>query len=567
MFNVIPIKAGAKFPPLISGWQTKAKPREQWGDGYNNCNWAVSCSGLAVIDVDVRNNGLDSLAFLEMIYDFPETYTVKTPTGGLHLYYRLPRGHPGVPNSAGLLSPGLDIKSTGGYVVAAGSRISDALYVANDAPMVEAPDWLVLKLGTASGTPKESPLDVPDADKSIVLRAREWIMSRPKGDEAYATACGLRDLGLSKHQALELMVNHDGRSLHILEEKIRHAYQYARGEPGAKVATIDDFPLIEPVPKPKRGKGPQRLQELAGGVDAGRGYLVKGLLQRGSHAVLYGPPGGGKTFVALDLAYHVAAGLSWMGRKVHSGSVLYLAYEGTGGLAKRAAALQRKYGTADVPLYVETADYNLRVPEGRKSLGETLAALPETPVFIILDTLARAMKGGDENSAQDMGSLNDAVSALVEKTGACVLLLHHTGKNKANGARGSSALLGAIDTELECDERAIVATKQRDVELCEPIGFALVPVMVGIDEDGDTIDSCYVDPRDIPISGPKLRKAGRALWEWLHERKLLSGIKIDTKEWKPDKSVKNGRNELRAAAVPGLHWEGMIVWYELEDTS
>ena len=208
---------------------------------------------------------------------------------------------------------------------------------------------------------------------------------------------------------------------------------------------------------------------------------------------MYGAPGEGKTFVALDLAYHVAAGKPWMDRKVHAGPVLYLAYEGTGGMRKRAQAILQKHGQTDVPLYIHAADYNLRDVTGRKALGSLLAVLPEKPVLIVLDTLARALKGGDENSAQDMGALNDAVGALVEATGACVLLIHHSGKNKNAGARGSSALLGAIDTELEVEGKAVHARKQRDVELCESIGFKLHPLVVGVDDDGDEITSCVVE--------------------------------------------------------------------------
>src|SRR5690606_29160652 len=142
-----------------------------------------------------------------------------------------------------------------------------------------------------------------------------------------------------------------------------------------------------------------------------------------------------------------------------------------------AAALLHYYGNADVPLYVVGADYNLREKAGRQALAADLGQLPEKPVLIVIDTLARAMKGGDENSAQDMGALNDAVSALIQATGACVMLVHHSGKNKASGARGSSALLGAIDTEIEVDGGQIIVRKQRDLELAEPLGFRLLSVV------------------------------------------------------------------------------------------
>jgi hypothetical protein len=225
--------------------------------------------------------------------------------------------------------------------------------------------------------------------------------------------------------------------------------------------------------------------------------------------LLYGPPGGGKTFTLLDLAYHIAAGKEWMGHKVHGGPVLYLPFEGGGGLIKRAQALRQKYGDADVPFFIAPASFNLREQTGRKELGAVIADLPEKPVLIVIDTLARALMGGDENSAQDVGAFNSAVAALIESTGACVLIVHHSGKNQNAGARGSSALLGAIDTELQISDNRVTASKQRDVEIGAPIGFKLVPVVVGLDSDGDEMTSCVVEP-DAVGNGPTGRLAGHA---------------------------------------------------------
>jgi hypothetical protein len=401
-----------------------------------------------------------------------------------------------VQNGAGKLGAGIDIKSTHGYVVAPGSEVPAGRYrFQADVPIADAPAWLVNILGDAAPQKVNKYVDVPDAPDDIRLRAMDWLATRPVGDEAYKTACGLRDFGLSMAQAMQALQEFDGRPESVLRPKVEHAYRYAQNEPGSRAASAEDFPVIEQ--PPRKRKKVMRLDEIAS-QPAGA-YLIKGMLQRGSHAVLYGPPGVGKTFNAMDIAYHVASGLPWNDRRVHQGVVLYLAYEGVGGIAKRAAALASRYEDMKVPFYVVPADYNLRDAAGRKALGEDLTQLPSKPVLIVVDTLARAMKGGDENSAQDMGALNDAMSALIEATGACVLLIHHSGKNKGAGARGSSALLGAIDTELEVADRQIISRKQRDVELASPIGFNLVPVLIGIDADGDEAMSCYVDPT-VPVA-------------------------------------------------------------------
>ncbi len=514
-FLVFPIKPGAKFPPLWRDWPNRAtkepnratKEPNRATKEPNRATWptlaniGIHCKGLVVLDVDVRADGDNSLAKLELANGLPPTLTTRTPTGGRHLFYRLPEGHPGVPNGANRLGPGIDIKSTNGYVLAPGSEVEAGRYrFEADVPIADAPEWLLLELGMS--VPKKGmstnsgQVEIVDAAEEVVSRAQDWLAKQPKGDEAFKTACGLRDFGVSEAQALTLLAEHDGRPIDTLRPKVDHAYRYAQNEPGARAASAEDFPVVENNksdlsnrPRPKL----LRLTELAA-QPSGTGYLIKGLLQRRSHAVMYGAPGEGKTFVALDMAYHVAAGKEWQGNKVHSGTVFYLAYEGIGGLAKRAAALTRLHGEADAPFYLVSADYNLREAAGRKALGEDIATLPTKPVLIIIDTLARAMKGGDENSAQDMGALNDSVSALIQATGACVLLIHHSGKNKASGARGSSALLGAIDTEIEIDARQIFTRKQRDVEPAHPLGFKLTPVSVGVDADGDAVMSCYVEP-------------------------------------------------------------------------
>jgi len=500
-FVVFPVKPGAKSPPLLSDWPNKATSNtaeiEMLWAAVPEANVAIHCSGLCVVDVDVKDGGDDTFNVLEDLHGWPPTLTTRTPTQGRHLFYRLPEGHPGVTNSVRRLGGGLDIRSTGGYVIAPGSDVEAGRYhFEADVPIAAVPAWL-LKLLTPvvpkTGTDKpKSGTPVPDAPDPAVERALAWLAGQPSGEGAYATACGLRDRGLSLAQALDAMGRHDPRP-HV-PDKVRHAYRYASGIPGAKAVLESDLPAPAGAPPPVEKSTVLRLAEFANSESRTQGYLVKGLLQRGSYAEAYGAPGEGKTFVALDLAYHVAAGTLWMSRAVHQGVVLYLAYEGTGGLVARAKALGRHYGRLDVALYIADSSYNLRDLAGRAALGQTIANLPEKPVLIVIDTFARALMGGDENSAQDVGAFNSAIAALQKSTGACVLLIHHSGKNKAAGARGSSALLGALDTELEIDGGNVTPTKQRDIELGEPIGFKLVPLIVGTDQDGDDVTSCVVLP-------------------------------------------------------------------------
>jgi hypothetical protein len=556
-FKVFPLAVGAKAPPLIAGWPEKATTDEQvainrW-TATPNANIGIHCEGLCVIDVDPKKGGDNALQQLDDVLGVPATLTTRTPSGGRHLFFRLPEGHRGVPNSVEEIGPGLDIRSTNGYVVAPGSTVPAGVYAFDDAgaEVAPAPQWLVDRLGVAAQRPATVDTGVPDAPEEIVERARQWLVSAERsvrgqgGDQAaFRVAARLRDLGVSYRQACELMRSDAwdsgcGWREHRLEDKpIRSAYRYATGEPGSKAAMPAEFPVVESstvVPNlgpivPKSGRA-RRLSEFANSESKGAGYVVKGTLQRASYAAVYGAPGAGKTFVTLDVSYHVAAERPWMDRRVRGGLVLYLAYEGAGGLTKRAQALRQKYGAADVPLYVVDAAFNLREQSGRQALGAVIAELPAKPVLIVIDTFARALMGGDENSAQDVGAFNASVAALIASTGACVLIVHHSGKDKTKGARGSSALLGALDTEIEVDMGVVRATKQRDVELGDGIGFKLTPVAVGIDEDSEPLMSCVVEPGVIGegkerISGNAKRAFGVLCDKWPNNQP------VDPRDWR-----------------------------------
>ncbi len=239
--------------------------------------------------------------------------------------------------------------------------------------------------------------------------------------------------------------------------------------------------------------------ELPGAFATGRPlrYLVKGLLNLDSQVTWYGAPGAGKTYSALDLAAAIATGREWMDRRVRQGAVLYLVYEGAAGLKRRVKALiQQRRLEPDSPLYVKAASWRFDQQTDRQALAKYAAQLPRLSL-IVIDTLAHALGSGDENSAKDMGEFNKTVALLKAKTGACILVVHHSGKNAENGARGSSALLGAVDTEICVEPGLIRSTKQRDMDGSATIGFRLVPVYVEDDEDGDPLYACLVEPAPI----------------------------------------------------------------------
>ncbi len=129
-FKVFPLARGSKLPAIKGGKGFKdatddPKQIDAWARAYPNCNIAVATgepSGIVVIDVDPRNGGFASLSKLAGAGNlFPACPTAKTGNNGRHMYFRLPAG---LKSSKDRLGPGIDVKSTGGYVVAAPSWIA-----------------------------------------------------------------------------------------------------------------------------------------------------------------------------------------------------------------------------------------------------------------------------------------------------------------------------------------------------------------------------------------------------------------------------------------------------------
>ena len=234
-------------------------------------------------------------------------------------------------------------------------------------------------------------------------------------------------------------------------------------------------------------------------------YLIKGWLGREQMAVLYGQSNTGKSFLMLDMAYHIAAGRDWHGQRVKQGVTIYLAAEGGNGYLNRARVLQDHYQDENVKLAIRPCPVNLLNPEADlpklKQLIDAVAEKHGKIELIVVDTLSRALSGGNENGPEDMTAYIANVDALREHAACAVATVHHSGKS-TDTARGHSSLRAATDTEIELtyDEDAKMrfakATKQRDIESGKEFAFELNAVELGVDEDGDPVTSCYVVPVD-----------------------------------------------------------------------
>lgn len=210
-------------------------------------------------------------------------------------------------------------------------------------------------------------------------------------------------------------------------------------------------------------------------------YLIDQILPKGALGCVYGRPGSAKTFLALDWAFSVAAGMPWSAREIRGGPVLYIVAEGSGGLGIRVRVWLEHARLPDLE-QIQFLPLAINLLDVHQLAALATVATEIGPVLIVIDTLARSMVGGDENSARDVGLLIDAADKLRQATGATVLLVHHTGKD-GQTYRGSSALEGACDTMIEVQLDGGTVTirceKQKDDEPFEPIRMRLVTVDLG----------------------------------------------------------------------------------------
>jgi hypothetical protein len=189
-------------------------------------------------------------------------------------------------------------------------------------------------------------------------------------------------------------------------------------------------------------------------------WLLERHIPESGLGFLYGRPGCGKSFMALDMALHMAHGLAqWHGDAirvpagVEAPTVLYIASEGVSGFKGRARAwLQSRFlpEGAQPRFFLIRQSIDFMKPEDIGKLVRTAksAGLPRVDLTIV-DTVSRALPGADENLQKDMTLFVSACDALRGALGGGVLGVHHAGK--AGDMRGSTVLLGAGDYVLRLD--------------------------------------------------------------------------------------------------------------------
>jgi hypothetical protein len=160
------------------------------------------------------------------------------------------------------------------------------------------------------------------------------------------------------------------------------------------------------------------------------------------------------------------------------GSVLYIAGEGAFGYRLRSMVWSEYYQTAIKNFYMLPHALDLVDETMHQILLDDIEIHKLQPKLLVVDTLARCFGSGDENSASDMTKFIQNLDKIRNTLDCTILIIHHAGKSASAGARGSSALLAAMDTSIEIAKQDMVMTmtcdKQKDGSPFEQMQFEMV---------------------------------------------------------------------------------------------
>ena len=496
---------------------------EAWYDKWPMANIGLNVgeANMAVLDFDPGS----SMEELEKnVGPIPISGLVaRTPRGGKHIYLGLAADEVVAPSQS-KLAPHIDVRSFHSYVLLPPSKTADGEYTweSEGKPAYRTDEMLrMCNTGRERSVDRDNWIIEPDLPENI-RDAIDWLKNKAKiaiegqgGDGmAYATATACKSFGLSEEMAFDVMWEHwnprcsppwDSENADHLREKLKNGYSYNTSPPGSYTqaySTANTLSMFKPVVADPDDPGK--------GYNAGRfrfvsrermqnirppSWLINGLLPSQSYAILYGAPGTFKTFLALDIALSVAAGMgmsdtaNWPDIE-EAGPVLYCAGEGRSSITKRVKAWENTnfYGN-------RVEDFNLVDPvplvsedigvfiEGAKQLS------PKGYKLIVIDTVGRSMQGMNENSQEHASAFTQKIEHLQKELGAAVLALHHTGKGDTNSARGSSVFGADADVMLKLERQnksytvSLAMTKQKDAPEWEDKQYIqLNEVSVGIED-------------------------------------------------------------------------------------
>ncbi len=476
--------------PMWEGWTEwatadEATIRSWWGS--QEFNIGVLTTDLVVVDIDIKPDR-DGMASWMSLYGGFDTLAVRSPSGGLHLYY----GGANVALNQGALGRGLDIRSHHGYVLAPGSTIDGVPYrVEMDQPIAQAPQAVIARCkppGERVANAQETLVDEDDA-RAVALAVQAIAGTPPavegeRSEAAYRLACKVRDFGISETMCRSLMAawgaasNVVGDDLHM---RIGNAYAYAQNASGAKHPDVLFSGIVVP-PVPDLLPTPMQAQAVATsafvwgnavalGALKPRPWVLHRYLLRQEVTALIAPGGVGKSLVQLMTAVFLATGQDMFGFKNMEArplkSVIYNAEDSLDEMSMRLYAICTALNidaNSVIPrimLISGKTHMRLRLVNGgqQPSINEEafrllVDALRDPDVGMCgLDPLNKLHTvNGIDNIA--MTYVMEQLETLAELTNVALLVSHHTSKpnlassasyaGNADSAQGASAIKDSV---------------------------------------------------------------------------------------------------------------------------
>lgn len=526
-FKAFPIIPNDKRPQ-IEDWLTWGKTCSKgsistYALGADS-NWGVipSLSGHLVVDVDcgykmkgkkdakklVKATGDSTLANLEKKHGtMPKTFTVKTPSGGYHLYYK-GTCRPTV----GAVGEGIDTRSEESYVVAPGStvpyytaegkRIKGTYTIVNDMEPVECPLWFLglleekKKSSQAASRKGEEGASTLDTERNIA-DAISYLNDAPvcvlgdgthNGEYLYQVFCKTRDFGVSKDQARLLVLQNyndrcdppwdmgDEADAEHFNKKLRNAYNYAQNNIGvesheAKIKQAKRDFTHEPIDQDvKSAIKPLHLTSAADIIALDippREWVMANTLCRRYISILGAPGGTGKSTLEIIKALSIATGRNLLGDRykvITKGPVImYNLEDPLDELLRKVEAARLHYGLThqevkdlhlisgrDHGIIVCSATSSGVIVTHQKDIDTMIATINSvSAVYVSFDPLVR-LHWAEENSNGQMDKVVRAVQQISSKTECAISLVHHSRKSSGSTKKGNE-----ISTESQSGDQDI----------------------------------------------------------------------------------------------------------------
>ena len=461
---VFPVEVGGKRPACAHGHKdatTDATTINNWWYAVPTYNIATvpAMSGLVVIDIDDKHGHQGSASWAALCPEGVDTLMVRTPSGGLHIYFQ-GNARP----SAGKLGDGLDVRGEDSYVLLPPSIIADVRYAVIN-PAKPAP--LPAHIATLLDKPRHEPAAAPEGVEADPVGSEDWavqlieatiahdgpaVVGASLNERTYALACRLKDgpqygYSISEDRAVYLLL-HWWAHADRIEETARNAYRSGENAPGCGqagsasraydpilgVRPYDPEPTLvgeRPVETPIDPTITARTGLISGSsmtMEAVR-WIWPGWLAHGKFHVLGGQKGTGKSTLTFSLLAQVTIAGKWPdGLPAPLGDVLIWSGEDD----IQDTILPRLVGAGGDRSRVWFPD-RVSLSDGTRrhfdpavdmaSLLEECRALPSLKV-IVVDPIVSASTGDSHKNAETRRGLQPLVD-FASETGAAVIGITH----------------------------------------------------------------------------------------------------------------------------------------------